>query len=181
MALHQSDFFLSILPPPMRRTTAVILTNMSKVHCASKNIPPVACYNFDPCALIFWYVLAEMLPIKYTIKRCFTMPPQITSASALPGKMGNVKIVFFSGCISALPEFNQLLLDFFYLFDSRLILTLLYYCLNLVVNAFSLGLLGAWFRRKEVESAAAVGLCCTHNAPVHCLLGFLFRKVMLKH
>jgi len=23
---------------------------------------------------------------------------------------------------------------------------------------------GAWFRRKEVESAAAVGLCCTHNA-----------------
>jgi len=129
----------------------------------------------------FWYVLAEMLPIKYTIKRCFTMPPQITSASALPGKMGNVKIVFFSGCISALPEFNQLLLDFFYLFDSRLILTLLYDCLNLVVNAFSLGLLGAWFRRKEVESAAAVGLCCTHNAPVHCLLGFLFRKVMLKH
>jgi len=27
--------------------------------------------------------------------------------------------------------------------------------------AFSSGLLGTWFRRKEVESAAAVGLCCT--------------------
>jgi len=28
-----------------------------------------------------------------------------------------------------------------------------------------------WFRRKEVESAAAVGLCCTHNAcaPMRCL------------
>jgi len=29
-----------------------------------------------------------MLPIKYAIKRCFNMPPQITYASALPGKMG---------------------------------------------------------------------------------------------
>jgi len=40
---------------------------------------------------------------------------------------------------------------------------------------------GAWFRRKEVDSAAAVGLCGTHNAPVRCLLGFLFHKVMHKH
>jgi len=31
---------------------------------------------------------------------------------------------------------------------------------------------------EEVESAAAVGLCYTHNAPVRCLLGFFFRKVM---
>jgi len=57
--------------------------------------------------------------------------------------------------ISALPEFNQSVVDFFSLFDSRLILTLLYDSLNLVINAFSSGLLGAWFRRKEVESAAA--------------------------
>jgi len=40
-----------------------------------------------------------------------------------------------------LPEFNQLLLDFFNLFDSRLILTPLFDSLNLVTNAFSLGLL----------------------------------------
>jgi len=78
-------------------------------------------------------------------------------------KRGNTKIVFFSlkCCISVLPECNQSLLDFFSLFDSRLILTLLYDSLNLVVNAFSSGLLivlGAWFRRKEVEIAAAVGL-----------------------
>jgi len=65
---------------------------------------------------------------------------------------------------------------------SQLILTLLYHSLNLVINTFSSGLLrGAWFRRKEVESAAAVGLCCTHKAPVRCLLVFRFRKVMLKH
>jgi len=45
-------------------------------------------------------------------------------------------------CVSALPEFNQSLLDFFSLFDSRLILALLYDSVDLVVNAFSSGLLG---------------------------------------
>jgi len=49
------------------------------------------------------------------------MPPQITCASALRGKTGNTEIAFFTYCISALAEFNQLLLDFFNLFDSRLI------------------------------------------------------------
>jgi len=32
--------------------------------------------------------LAEMLPIKQAVKRRFTMPAQITCASALPVKMG---------------------------------------------------------------------------------------------
>jgi len=41
--------------------------------------------------------------------------------------------------------------------------------------------LGAWFKRKEVDSAAAIGLRCMHNAAVRCLLGFLFRNVMQKH
>jgi len=45
----------------------------------------------------------------------------------------------------------------------------------------ALGSWVAWFRRKKVKSAAEVGLCCMHNAAVHCLLGFLFRKVMQKH
>jgi len=109
----------------------------------------------------------------------------MTCASALPGKTRKKRKLHFSlkvkCCISALPEFNQSLLDFFNLFDSRLILMLLYDSLNLIINALSSGLLGAWFRRKEVDSAAAVGLCCTHNAPVRCLLGFLFHKVMLKY
>ena len=107
------------------------------------------------------------------------MPPQITCASALPGKTGNPKITFFTCCISAFPELHQSLLHFFNLFDSWLILTLLYDSLNLVTNAFSLEICGAWFSRKEVESTAAVGLRCMHKAPVRWLLGFLFRKVML--
>ena len=51
--------------------------------------------------------------------------------------------IFTQICISALPEFNQSLPDFFNPFDSRLILTLVYDSLNLVINAFSLGLLSA--------------------------------------
>jgi len=83
------------------------------------------------------------------------------------------KLNFSLKCrINALPEFNQLL-DFFNLFDSQLILTLLYDSLNLVINAFSSGLLGGMVRINEVKSAAEVGLFCTHSAPVHCLLGFL--------
>ena len=109
------------------------------------------------------------------------MPAQITGASALPGKTGSTKIAFFICCISALPEFDQSLLDFCNLFDSGLILTLLYDYLSLVINAFSSELLGAWFRINEDESAAEVGLCCMHNAPVRCLLDFLFRKAMQKH
>jgi len=78
------------------------------------------------------------------------MPPQITCASALLGKTGYSKITFFTRCISVFPEFNQLLLDFFNLFDSRLIglLTLLYDSLNLVTNAFSLGLLWGMVQEK---------------------------------
>jgi len=64
------------------------------------------------------------------------MPHQLTCASALV-KRRNAKIAFsLKCCISALPEFNQLL-DFFNLFDSRLTLTLLYDSLSLVINAFS--------------------------------------------
>jgi len=65
-------------------------------------------------------------------------------------KRGDTKIASFShkSCINALPEFNQSLLDFFNLFDSRLILTLLYDSLNLVVSAFSSGLLGDVVQEK---------------------------------
>jgi len=72
-------------------------------------------------------------------------------------------------CISALPEFNQSLLDFFSRFDSRLILTLLYDSLNLVFNAFSLGLLGGMVQEKgsrERRSSWAVlhAQCMRTNA-----------------
>jgi len=73
------------------------------------------------------------------------------------------KLHLLTHSISALPEFNQLLLDFFNLFVSRLMFRLLYDSINLVINPFSLGLLGARFRRKEVESAAPAGLLHTQS------------------
>jgi len=62
---------------------------------------------------------------------------QLTCASALPGKMEKRENCFsLKCCIGALHEFNQLL-DFFNIFDSQLILTLLYDSLSFVINAFS--------------------------------------------
>jgi len=90
------------------------------------------------------------------------MPHQLTYASALPGKTKKCEnCIFPQCCISALPEFNELL-DFFSLFDSQLILMLLYGSLSLVMNAFSYReYWGHGSRRKEVDSAAAVGLLHT--------------------
>jgi len=34
---------------------------------------------------------------------------------------------------------------------------------------------------SEERKPTALQLCCMHNAPVQCILGFLFCKVMLKH
>jgi len=65
------------------------------------------------------------------------MPHQITCASALPGKTGKRKnCISLKCCISALPEFNQLL-NFFDLFDSRFVFTLPYDSLSLVIKAFT--------------------------------------------
>jgi len=44
----------------------------------------------------FWYFFAGMLPIKQAIKRRFIMPPQVTCASALPGKTGKRKNHIFT-------------------------------------------------------------------------------------
>jgi len=55
----------------------------------------------------------------------------------LPRKTGKRENPFFlKCCISALPEFNQLLV-FFNIFHSRLIFMLLYDSLSLVINVFS--------------------------------------------
>jgi len=143
-----------------------------------KNVPPLAYYKFDTCE---WILVFFGRNVTDKVGNQITIPSQITCASALPGKTGKQKLHYsLKCCINALPEFNQLL-DSFNLFDSRLILTLLYNSLNRVINVFSSGLLGAWLKGDEVESAEEVGLCCTNNAPLSCLLGFLFRKVTQKH
>jgi len=56
------------------------------------------------------------------------------------------------------------------IFDQQFTLTTKNHCIS-SLNLVYLGVMAAWFSRKEVESAAAVGLCCTHNAcaPMHCI------------
>jgi len=85
--------------------------------------------------------------------------------------------------LAALREFNLLLLDFFNLFDSRLIFMLLYDSLNLVINAFSLGLFGGMVQEKGSREHCSIWtvLHAWYKATVRCLLDFLFCKVMLKH
>jgi len=95
------------------------------------------------------------------------MPPQITCVSALPGKIEKHKNRIFTHMVlSALPEFNQLL-DFFIFFDSRLILTLLYVSLNLVIDAFSYR--DCWGRGSgEMRSRALQKLDCVARTMHQC-------------
>ena len=122
-----------------------------------KNVPPLACYNFDTREWILTFFGRNVVD-KVS---CHKVLYYATSSNLYfcttwqNGKHGNC---IFTRCISALPEFSQLLLAFFNLFDARFILTMLYDSLHLVINAFSFRAdEGAWLRRKEVESAAAVG------------------------
>jgi len=55
------------------------------IHLVSKNVPPLAFYNFDICERIMMF-LTDVLPIKQAMKRHFTMPHQVTYSSALAGK-----------------------------------------------------------------------------------------------
>jgi len=106
------------------------------------------------------------------------MPHQITCAFALPGKRGNAKIAFsLKCCISALPEFNQLL-DFFNLFDSGLILTVLYDSLSLVINALSYGTVEkhASTERKSISLQQLDCVACTMHQCMRCLLIFYFAR-----
>jgi len=110
------------------------------------------------------------------------MPPQITCASALPGKTENNENRIFTQmlyqCIAWIQPAVWYLQSFWlttHTHDAAWLRKSRNRCVQ------PPGLLGVWFRRKEIERAAGVGLCCTHSAPVRCLLGFLFRKVMQKH
>ena len=130
--------------------TVTRLNGFLSLHCAR---PKQLCWELvrRGCHLPHWGSGLGVLPRKIfkvfdaDWGGCFTMPPQVTCASALPFNTGKHENFVFQ---SALPEFNQLLLDFFNVFDSWLILKLLYDSLNHVINAFSSGLLGGMVQEK---------------------------------
>jgi len=140
-----------------------------------KNVPPFACYNFD---------IRERILICFGTNTSNKVSNQKTLYYAISNNLcfcttwqnGKTRKFHFSfKCNSS----RYLISSIFFTHDSysRCCMTseILYQCVQLGA------VVEAWFRRKEVKSAPAVGLCCTHNAPVRCLLDFLFRKVMLKH
>ena len=64
-------------------------------HRVSKNVPPLACYNFDTHEWILIF-FGRNVTNKVGNQRYLTMPPQVTCASELPGKMGKRKKNTFS-------------------------------------------------------------------------------------
>jgi len=117
------------------------------IHRVSKNVPPLACYNSDTREQIF-DIFSTNSTHKVRNQKTLYYASSNNLCFCITWQKGNIKMAFFPRCISALSEFNQLLLDFFSLSDSRLIFTLLYDSLNLVINAFSLGLLGGMVQEK---------------------------------
>jgi len=90
----------------------------------------------------FRHFLAQILPIKQAL-HCNQKTLYYATSNNLcfcttwqNGKTQKKLHFSLKCCINALPEFNQLL-DVFSLFDSRLVLTLLYDSLSLEINAFS--------------------------------------------
>jgi len=140
--------------------------SFAKLCCVSKNVPPLACYNFDtPERIVIFF--GRNVTDKVSNQKTLYCATSNNVCFCTTWQNGETRKSHFllKCCISALPEFNQLLLDFFSFFDSRLVLMLLYVSLNLLINACSApGCCGAWFRREEIDSAAAVGLRCMHNA-----------------
>ena len=128
----------------------------------SQNAPPLTCYNFDMCERILTFFGRNVTD---------KVSNQTTHYYATSNKLcfyttwqnGETWKSHFSlkCCISALPEFNQLL-DFFNLFDWRLI-TLLHEFLNLAINVFSSGLLGGMDKqsRERCRSWTVLPAQCT--------------------
>jgi len=84
--------------------------------------------------------------MKSAIKRRFIMPPQITYASALPGKTGkHENCIFHSRAVLV----HLLLFDFFNLFDSTTHTNAAVYdFLNLAINALCSSLLRGMIQEK---------------------------------
>jgi len=147
---------------------------------SQRNVTPLACYNFDTREWILIF-FGRNVTNKVSNQKTLYYATSNNLCFCITWQNGNRKIAFFTCCINALPEFNQSLLDFFNIFNSRLILTLLYDSLNLVTNAFSLGLLGHGSGERQSRALQQMDCVACIKHQCACLLGFLLRKVMQKH
>ena len=104
----------------------------SQLHRVSKNVPSLACYKFDTCERILIF-LAEMLAVKQGIERRFTI-----TCAVLSGKTGKHESCIFTQmlyyCIARIQPAAWLLQSFWLTTHTHAD------SLNLVINAFSLGI-----------------------------------------
>jgi len=89
------------------------------------------------------------------------MPPQVTRASALRGKTGKHENCIFHSNARIQPVTAWFLQSFWLTTHTHAAIWLPKFC-NQCVRLGAV--MGAWFRRKKVESAPTVGLYCMHNA-----------------
>jgi len=137
------------------------------LYCVSKNVPPLLCYTFDIREHILIFFGRNIThKVSYQKTLYYATPNNVCFCTTWQNKETR-KSHFFTQtlyqCIARIQPVTPWFLQSFWL-----ILTLLYDSLNLVVNVFSSGCWGAWFKRKEVQTATAVGLCCMHNEHVYC-------------
>jgi len=139
-----------------------------------KNVPPLACYNFDTREWILTFFGRNVID-KVSCHKILYYATSSNLYFCTTWQNGKHGHCIFTRCIScALPEFNQLLLDFFSLFDSRLILMLLYDSLNIVISAFSLGLWRHGSRESKSTALQQVDCvaCKKHQCTVFCVSPF---------
>jgi len=112
---------------------------MTTVSCLTqhapclKNVPPLASYNFDISERILIF-FGRNVANTVGNQKVLYYATEITCASALPAKTGkHENCIFHSNAVLV----HQSLLDFFNVFDSRLILMVQYDSLNFVINVFS--------------------------------------------
>ena len=88
------------------------------LHRVSKNVPPLACYNFDTHEWILIFFVRNVTD-KVSNQNMFYCVTSNNICFCTTWQNGETRKLHFSlkCCITALPEFNQLL-DFFSLFDS---------------------------------------------------------------
>ena len=91
------------------------ITSRWYIPCLPKNVPTVLAITLTEYErILILFGRHVTVSIKYAIKRCFIMPPQITCASALPGKMGkHENCIFHSNAVLVLSLNSNSCLIFF--------------------------------------------------------------------
>jgi len=161
--MDEKRYYYSNFPSVQRQ---VVMLN--KYTVSQKNAPPLVCYNFDICQRILIFFGRNVTDKVSNQKALYCATPN-NLCFCITWQNGETrKPHFFTQmlyqCITRIQLVPPWIFPSFWLATHN--------SLNFVINAIISGLLGEWFvRRKEVESAAAVGLCCTHNAcaPMHWL------------